>query len=201
MRFNPQNGPASENDGTYCAFRVTLRDGSTYAIDLCNAQYQTTTVLEHEHAIFPWDAYLERLSVSESDLLDTKPALSTASTVCCTETYLIPSGRLEDMEASIYLREDVQVSTEAFTWSCYRNALLDWEGACGMSTVKLLSLPRDHYESAIGILKRHQQRRFVTMRCVLDNGEMTKLLRHFASKHAMIVARAKAAEASEGTES
>lgn len=70
-----------------------------------------------------------------------------------------------------------------------------------MSMVRMLSLPRDHYESIIQILKRHQQGRFLTMRDVLENDEMTKLLRHFASKHAMIVALVKAAEASEGTES
>ena len=48
--------PADQYDsGPYTVFKVTLRNGSTYALDFAGSQYG------HLDAVTPWDAYAEKL--------------------------------------------------------------------------------------------------------------------------------------------
>ena len=53
------------NDPGICwLLRATLRDGSEFAIDVCNAQYAINTAEDSNCGVFPWEPYMERLSVS-----------------------------------------------------------------------------------------------------------------------------------------
>jgi hypothetical protein len=62
-RFVPQLSASSADPPVTWLFRATLRDGSTFAIDVCNAQYTASTVEDTHCGVFPWDQYMERLRV------------------------------------------------------------------------------------------------------------------------------------------
>jgi len=181
VRFTSQEFPVGDIDGTHTLFRVTLKDGSAYAIDLCNAQYRMTTALEHEHAMFPWDGYLERLSVDEDNI---ESITSAPSAVLALINYQIPSERLEAMKAGTYVRDDVHTATNMLIASDYAKAAIDWESVCGTSMLKLFGLPQENYDSIIKRIKLYQQKRFEEMRRLLDDGRMTIVLRYMIAKSA-----------------
>lgn len=54
-------------------FRATLKNGQVFAIDPRNAMYKFTTTTEHEHGVFEWDSYMERLLVDDRVAIDVQP--------------------------------------------------------------------------------------------------------------------------------
>jgi hypothetical protein len=49
-------------------FRITLSDGSHYAVNFTNAQFSQLPARMHFHGIIPWDDYLTHLQLVEADM-------------------------------------------------------------------------------------------------------------------------------------
>ena len=97
------------SSGSICRmFRETLRNGQMFAVDLCNAQYNFTTRAEHEHGIFEWDSYMERLLIADRTAIDVQPMIFDLIRVPS-----IPlSGTLADGLAGIFVEADIKSSAE-----------------------------------------------------------------------------------------
>jgi hypothetical protein len=63
VRLDPLDKTSSNTSQACWIFRAKLKDGSMFAIDPCNAQYSFTTSQERNCGVFPWESYLNRLSV------------------------------------------------------------------------------------------------------------------------------------------
>ena len=62
-------------EATHWIFRITLPDGSDYAVDFANAQFAGVPVRIHSHGIAPWDDYL---SLTKSTIIQTRKPLDEA---------------------------------------------------------------------------------------------------------------------------
>jgi len=52
-------------------FRITLPDGSDYAVDFTNAQFADVPARVHRHGVAPWSDYLAHLHLTEADVITT----------------------------------------------------------------------------------------------------------------------------------
>jgi hypothetical protein len=86
-------------------FRATLRNGEVFAIDPRNAIYNFTTTAQHEHGVFQWDSYMERLLVADSTAIDTQPLRGLPP-------YPLPHGNLADGQAGKFVAADITATAE-----------------------------------------------------------------------------------------
>ena len=74
MRFVTDDETGSETAlNVIDIFRATLRNGQVFAIDPRKAMYKFTATTEHEHGVFEWDSYMERLLVDDRVAIDVQP--------------------------------------------------------------------------------------------------------------------------------
>jgi hypothetical protein len=52
---------------THSLFRITLPDGSNYAVDFANAQFARMPTCMQSHGITPWPDYMSHLQLAEAD--------------------------------------------------------------------------------------------------------------------------------------
>lgn len=113
LHLLPHGNTSLSKGSTSWVFRATLPDGSKFAIDLCNAQYSTTTAEQRYRAIFPWDEYLQRLEVPNGPPLDTQPL-----EYCITKIRGGPlKGSVNSAKAGIFVEEDVRAHIHSLSAS------------------------------------------------------------------------------------
>jgi len=86
-------------------FRATLRNGEVFAIDPRNAMYSFTTTAEHEHGVFQWDSYMERLLVADVTAIDTQPLRGFPPPP-------LPQGNLADGQAGKFVKSDIRATAQ-----------------------------------------------------------------------------------------
>lgn len=117
---SPRRPPSKKHDSSsfkepdppkppiYWIFRATLRDGSQFAIDTCNAQYTFTTKQERSHGVFPWDSYLRRLGVPADAPLHVHEI-----TFHKPKGTVHPVGTLKEGRADFFHDEDIRSTAES----------------------------------------------------------------------------------------
>jgi hypothetical protein len=81
VEFVPQEAAIYKDTTTHHLFFVVLRDGTKWAIDLCNAQFCATTTLDHGSGVFPWADYMRQLKATPEDIIDVRPLLANKDTL------------------------------------------------------------------------------------------------------------------------
>ena len=97
-------------------FRATLlRDGSSFAIDPCNAQWMCTTIEERKCGLFHWGAYLQRLSMKSFEHpagTDIQGLRSHAP-----KSAVYPVGNIRDADKNTFVDTDVKSTAESMASS------------------------------------------------------------------------------------
>jgi hypothetical protein len=122
-------------------FRATLRDGSIFAIDPCNAQYKFTTSQDRTRGVFPWKSYLDRLSVTGPVKVDS--ILSHAA-----KGEVFPEGSLGQGNANIFLDADIRSSADCLASSACKVISVGLQYRQGLSMKKLMARSSTHLEHA-----------------------------------------------------
>jgi hypothetical protein len=105
VRFAEDDDTASDKSPMHWVFRAILPNGETFAIDPCNAQYSCTTPQERSHGVFPWESYMQRLSVS-------KPSGPQRLGHHAPNLLADPVGSVAACEANLFADEDIRSSAE-----------------------------------------------------------------------------------------
>jgi hypothetical protein len=86
-------------------FRATLRNGQVFALDPRNAIYNFTTTAEHEHGVFEWNSYMERLLVADSAAVNVQP-------LGRFPPHPVPHGTFADGQAGKFAIADIRFTAE-----------------------------------------------------------------------------------------
>ena len=86
-------------------FRATLRNGQVFAVDPRNAMYNLTTTAEHEHGVFEWNSYMERLLVADRTAANARPLGRLPSQP-------VPHGTLADGQEGNFAIADIMLTAE-----------------------------------------------------------------------------------------
>jgi hypothetical protein len=153
VRFGPDDETSSDEPPSYWIFRATLRDGSMFAIDPCNAQYSFTTAEERNCGVFPWETYLSRLSLESGAPVSIQSLGSHAP-----NPDVSPVGNIEDGKRGIFIDADIRLTAEllATRIPAYTCATLS-TGPTKLTLVKLMARDSNQTEHAanVSIFKDH----------------------------------------------
>lgn len=153
VRFGPLDDASSDKSPTSWIFRATLRDGSMFAIDPCNARYSFTTAEERKCGVFPWNSYMSRLSLASGapvsiQSLGSHTPNSNAS----------PVGNIEDGKRNIFVDADIRLTAELLASGipAYTCATLS-TGPTKLTLNKLMARNSNHTAHAanFSIFKNH----------------------------------------------
>jgi len=172
-RFVPRIPAPSVDPSVSWIFRATLKDGSAFAIDVCNAQYTVNTPEDADRGVFPWEQYLTRLRVAPGDVLD-EQALGSRVKIRYTETL---TGTVEELQAGIITPEDKQNVAEHVAMAVGLVAstnMLPEHG--GLTVPKLIGLPSPGHEEGLNKFKDCHQRAMRIARDRIDHGDAQRLL-------------------------
>ena len=154
-RFVPQLSASSADPTITWLFRATLRDGSTFAIDVCNAQYTASTVEDTHCGVFPWDQYMERLRVEVGGAF-------VGLGFCATRrTRTDMTGTVEDVASGIFTAADKQTVAEVLAMSIIAVVSMALTHSTkGLTMAKLVGLPSSDYVTGV------QHFRFCLQECL-----------------------------------
>lgn len=141
VRFAPLDISASNKSLIYWIFRVTLRDGSVFAFDPCNAQYSCTTIQERKCGVFPWESYLSRLSVTS--LIEVQGFLFNAP-----KGEVYPVGNIKDGKANVFLDADIRSTAEWMASSFFTCVSAGLQFKANRSLGQLMARSSSHQEFA-----------------------------------------------------
>jgi hypothetical protein len=164
------------HDKSICwLFRATLKDGSTFAIDVCNAQYTVNTSEDSGCGVFPWKSYMERLSVSKGDLMNEQ-----ALGFCYTVRYNAGlTGNLEDARAGRLTVADKQCLSEFMVSKAAQGTSRTMPcdvDAAKLTLDKLLRLPSSAYDEGVKRFRVCLQKCLDVVRIALGGGAAQMLL-------------------------
>jgi hypothetical protein len=142
--------------GSVCwVLRATLRDGSTFAIDVCNAQYAASTPEDALCGVFPWEQYMQRLSVSDSDIVNTQILGSIGNQRLGTKM----TSPLASAKAGVMTAEDKQCSADIMAMMIQEvtsGGVIRPQN--GVAIRKLMFLPSSDYDEEVEIFKALHER-------------------------------------------
>lgn len=173
VRFVPQRSSSLADPSVGWLFCATLRDGSKFAIDVCNAQYTVNTSEDANCGVFPWEQYMTRLSVSHGDLVSEQDLGFCLNTPYSAD----PTGTARAVEAGILTLEDEQCVAEIFASSVTTVSpmVLSFKHD-GLTLTKLLDLPASGHEEGVVIFKAGHQQCLDHARGSLDRGDAQWML-------------------------
>jgi hypothetical protein len=155
--------------------RATLRDGSTFAIDVCNAQYAGNTTEDSGCGVFPWGPYMERLSASQGNVVS-EQALEFCSTVVYNYSM---TGNLGDVRAGRLTVADKRSLSEFMvskaTSSSHRTLPRD-KGGVKLTLDKILRLPSSGYDEGVKTFRVCNQKCLDLIANTLGNGGAQMLI-------------------------
>jgi hypothetical protein len=151
VEFVPQEAAIYKDTTTHHLFFVVLRDGTKWAIDLCNAQFCATTTLDHESGVFPWADYMRQLKATPEDIIDVRPLLANKDTLVDMDLVgLPPTDR-----TTLIPRDQLHAKAEMLAILTPEGVLLSWPiRKCG-TIDQLFTLPTGDYNRVVGVLKEH----------------------------------------------
>lgn len=116
VSFAPFDGTSPYRPGTYWIFRATLlRDGTSFAIDPCNAQWMCTTTEERKCGLFHWASYLQRLSTKSFEHPADTDIQGLRSHAPKSDVY--PVGNIRDARNNIFVDTDIKSTAESMASS------------------------------------------------------------------------------------
>jgi hypothetical protein len=147
---------SARTSGSICwILRATLRDGSTFAIDVCNAQYAASTPEDAFCGVFPWEQYMERLSVAKSDIIDTQVLNSSANMRLRTKLV----STLASVKAGVMAAEEKHCSADIMAMMIQEVTRgLIYRSPKSVAVEKLTLLPSSDYEKEVNNFKAVHQR-------------------------------------------
>jgi hypothetical protein len=151
VEFVPQEAAIYKDATTHYLFCVILRDGTRWAIDLCNAQFCTTTQLDHEIGVFPYNDYMTQLKATTEDIIDARPLLSNKDTLVDMDLVgLPPTDR-----SPRFTRGCLHAKAEMLAILTPEGVLLSWPVRMCGTLDQLPKLPVDEYNRVVCMLKLH----------------------------------------------
>jgi hypothetical protein len=108
VRYHFADDASSDKSPAYWIFRATLRDGSMFAIDPCNAQYSFTTTRERSCGVYPWESYISRLQSISGNPVDIHSHDFHAA-----KHMVKPVGNIKDGQQNISVDADVRSTAES----------------------------------------------------------------------------------------
>lgn len=162
VRFGPLDEAASDKSPTYWIFRATLRDGSMFAIDPCNAQYSFTTAQERNCGVFPWNSYLSRLSLASGAPVSIQPLGSHAPSPNAT-----PIGNIEDGKRHIFVDADIRSTAESMGSKRIVKACITMPATLTLDQVLAHKSNQIEYAANVRAFKNH-------LEAVIEAGRTTK---------------------------
>jgi hypothetical protein len=173
VHFVPRSASSSADPSVGWLFCATLSDGSKFAIDVCNAQYTVNTSEDPVCGVFPWEQYMERLSVTHGDLVGHQYL-----GYCLDNRYTAGmTGTARDVQAGIFTLKDKECVAGIFATGTYTltSAVLHLKNG-GLTMSNLVGLPTSGYEERLNIFKARHQERLGHARNSVDRGDAQWML-------------------------
>jgi hypothetical protein len=166
--------PTMGSDTSICwLFQAKLTDGSLFAIDVCSAQYTINAPEDCDRGVFPWEQYMERLSVSHGDFV-TERRLGFC---ILAQDYYPVTGTVENIKAGIFTAEDIQSVAEFLVKAVSESTIQVLpKNHNGLTLERLLRLPPSDYNKGVESFKTCHQQSLQARRCIIDHGDTQYLL-------------------------
>jgi hypothetical protein len=139
-----------------------LKDGSTFAIDPCNAQYSFTTIQERNCGVFPWNSYLSRLSLASGAPVSIQPLGSHAPS-----PNVPPIGNIEDGKRHIFVDADIRSTAESMGSRRIVKACVTMPATLTLDKLMAHKSKQIEYASNVSAFKNH-------LEAVIEAGRTTK---------------------------
>lgn len=174
VRFVPQGAAGAKSPKESWIFCATLRDGSQFAIDLCNAQYNMTTAQEHTSGVFPWEQYMQRLAIPGGIPVKTQHLV-----YCFTDSVAAKfKGTAQDADAGRFVEEDLRIAAQVRASGTLNITLmaLPLSNKMGYTLAQLMSLKSAEFDIAAAKFKACQSASMGFLRDTIDRGDVTWIL-------------------------
>ena len=159
-RFVSRISVPGEDTSISWLFRATLRDGSSFAIDVCNAQYSVNSSEDADRGVFPWEQYMERLSVSHGDFVREQ------TLEACLRAQMTAdlTGTVADVQAGILTAHDKQIVARVFVSTLVMLTLTTLPCLYGLTLTELMGRPSPGFDEAVKTFKTCHQKGLDGMR-------------------------------------
>ena len=176
-RFVSRISVPGEDTSISWLFRATLRDGSSFAIDVCNAQYSVNSLEDADRGVFPWEQYMERLSVTHGDLVR-EQALEACLRAQMTADL---TGTVADVQAGILTAHDKQTVARVFVSTLAMFSVITLP-LNGLTLTELMGRSSPGFDEGVKSFKTCHQKGLDGTRKMIDDGAAQwMLLERFAA--------------------
>jgi hypothetical protein len=158
VSFAPLDGTSLNRPPIYWIFRATLlRDGTSFAIDPCNAQYMCTTAEERKCGVFYWGLYLYRLSSMFFQYPAGADIQGFRSHLPRNDVY--PVGNISDAQKNIFVDTDIRSTAEQMASSSLTIACATLSFKTKLSLKRLMARTSSDAQHAedVKVFKAHVQ--------------------------------------------
>jgi hypothetical protein len=166
VRYHVEDDASSDKSPIYWIFRATLRDGSMFAIDPCNAQYSFTTAEERNSGVFPWDYCIDRLSLTGD------PGVVHELGFHAPDKKAYPVGNIEDGQRDIFVDADIRSTSESMASGALAVGCttLSSKTQLSLSGIMASTSNQTKHKEDISLFKKHLQDVMPHMRTTEKDG-------------------------------
>jgi hypothetical protein len=133
-----------------------------FAIDPCNAQYSFTTVQERNGGVFPWDFFLNRLSLASGAPVSIQSLGSHAPSPTAP-----PIGNIEDGKRHIFVDADIRSTAELMMSRRIVEACVTMPATLTLDKLMAHKSKQIEYASNVSAFKNH-------LEAVIEAGRTTE---------------------------